>query len=111
MRKMLLLTTLLAVAACDTPLGTEIARDQAKGVVNGIVKKRAPGVDATPVTDCIIDNATGSEIVSIAADSLTGTPSADTVNLVLEIAQRPDTVECLVTNVGPLVVARLAAGV
>jgi len=110
MRALLILPALLTLASCDTPMGTDLARTQAKSTVNKVVEKRAPGVDATPVTDCIIDNATGSEIVKIAADGVTGTVSADTTNLVIEIARRQGTIECLVNNVGPLVVARVAAG-
>ncbi len=104
------LLALLAVAACDTPIGTQVARESARSVVNDIVASRFPGAPITPVTDCIIDNATGSEIVSIAGDAVARQPSPETVRLVFEIARRPDTVTCFVEEAGPLVLPRILAG-
>ncbi|MDO6588690.1 succinate dehydrogenase [Loktanella sp. D2R18] len=72
----------------------QIARSSAKTVVNGVVESKFPGVDATPVTDCIIDNASSSEIVEIAQAAVVGTTSA-TTDLVVEIAGRPDTISCI----------------
>ncbi len=100
----------MAVAACDTPVGTAVARESARGVVNNVVETRFPGVPITPVTDCIIDNASGSEIVSIASDAVARTPSPETVQLVIEIARRPDTIQCFVEDAGPLVLPRILAG-
>jgi hypothetical protein len=97
---------LVALTACDTPLGTEVTRNAAKSVVNDVIQDKAPGVNAEPVTDCIIDNATGSEIVDIAGAALTGV-SDTTVALVLEIATRPDTITCLIESVGPLMLAEI----
>lgn len=96
-----------ALAACDTPIGTQVARDSARSVVNDVVEARFPGLPVTPVTDCIIDNATGSEIVSIAADAVARRPSPETVRLVFDIARRPDTITCFVEDAGPLVVPRI----
>ena len=79
------------------PAGDIIARDAAKGVVNNVVQTRFPGMNAAPYTDCIIDNATGSEIVTIAEAALVGTTPA-TTNLVVDIAGRPDTVRCALNN-------------
>ncbi|WP_234416965.1 succinate dehydrogenase [Loktanella sp. Alg231-35] len=77
--------------------GDVLARDAAKGVVNNVVQTRFPGVNAAPYTDCIIDNATGSEIVTIAEAAVLGVTS-NTTNLVVEIAGRPDTVRCALNN-------------
>ena len=70
------------------------ARNSAKTVVNGVVASQLPGVDASVVTDCVIDNASSSEILEIGQAAVLGT-TADTTSLVLEIAQRPDTVSCI----------------
>lgn len=105
------LIALVTLAACDTPVGTEVARASARRVVNDVVEARFPGVPITPVTDCIIDNATGSEIVSIAADAVARQPSPETVRLIVEIARRPDTVKCFVEDAGPLVLPRILASV
>ena len=82
----------VANEAADT-----FARDQAKTVVNGVVEEKLPGVNAAPVTDCIIDAASASEILTIAGASVTGVTDT-TVDLVLEIAQRPDAVQCIAAN-------------
>ena len=74
----------------------EIARNEAKVVVNDVVSKRLPGVDVSAATDCIIDNASISEIFSIAKTSVTGA-DAEAVETVLEIAKRPETAKCLVS--------------
>ncbi len=98
MRKMLMtLTAMAALTACldgTTTSVDDVARSGAKTVVNGIVASRYPGVDASVVTDCVIDNASASEILEIAQAAVVGTSSA-TTSLVLEIAQRPDTVSCI----------------
>ena len=98
---------LLALAACDTPVGTEVAR----AVVTDVVETRFPGVPITPVTDCIINNATGSEIISIATDAVAGQPSPETVTLVIEIAARPDTITCFVEEAGPTILPLILGSV
>lgn len=79
------------------PAGDVLARDVAKGVVNSVVQTRFPGVNAAPYTDCIIDNATGPEIVQIAEAAALGTSQA-TTDLVVGIAGRPDTVRCALNS-------------
>ncbi len=100
MRFFLPLGAAVLLSACLNdlgPAGDVIARDAAKGVVNGVVQTRFPGVNAAPFTDCIIDNASGSEIVTIAEAAVLGvTPT--TTNLIVDIAGRPDTVRCAVNN-------------
>ena len=98
----------LLLAACDTQVGTDIARDQAKGVVDGVIDERFPGVDATPITDCVIDNASGSEIVKIASAAVTGV-TENTVSLVFEIAGRSDTIQCMSKSLGPLLLTQVLA--
>ena len=96
------LSSVVALAACDTPVGTEIARASAKAVVNDVVETRFPGAPIEPVTDCIIDNASGSEITELAGDAVTGVDDG-TIALVLEIAFRPDTISCFTDNAIPLI--------
>ncbi len=90
----------MMLAGCLQDLGSTgdvLARDAAKGVVNSTVEARFPGVDARPLTDCIIDNASSGEIIQIAESAIVGSNQA-TTNLILQIAQRPDTVRCTVNN-------------
>ncbi|MEM1066734.1 MAG: hypothetical protein AAF771_15055 [Pseudomonadota bacterium] len=110
MRVALSLAAAMAVSACSTPIGTEVARASARAVVNDVVEARFPGVPITPVTDCVINNATGDEIVSIAGDAIRQQPSPETVQLVIEIASRPDTVRCFVEEAGPAVLPQILAG-
>lgn len=91
----------LALSGCMTDMGPQsdaLARVAAKGVVNSVVQTKFPGVDAAPVTDCIIDNASGPEIVTIAQAAVVGMTPA-TNDLVVRIAQRPDTLRCTASNV------------
>ena len=87
------------LTACDTAQEavTQTTRDTAKTVVNGVVENKFPGVNAAPVTDCIIDNASVSEILVIAKASVVGVKQ-DTVDTVVEISQRPETVACIAKN-------------
>ena len=86
--------TMLAGCMQDLgPAGDMLARDAAKGVVNNTVQARFPGVDARPLTDCIIDNASSGEIIQIAESALVGSNQA-TTNLIVGIAERPETIRC-----------------
>ncbi|MDT8328719.1 MAG: succinate dehydrogenase [Roseovarius sp.] len=99
MRILLGCVALVGLTACDAAnqAADTVARDRAKGVVNGVVETRFPGVNAAPVTDCIINQASASEIVSIAGASVTGVTQS-TVEQVVEIASRPDAVTCIAQN-------------
>lgn len=99
MRRLALIIAILPLAACGFASQTadQLARQQAKAVINGVVADRLPGVNATPVTDCVIDNASANEILTIAGAAVTGVTST-TVSLVVEIVQRRDTVSCIASN-------------
>lgn len=97
MRAAVIMTAVVAGLAGCAGLTQEtdmIARNSAKLVVNDVIAQQLPGVDARPVTDCVIDNASGQEIVQIAQASMMGATPA-TTDLVLNIAQRPQTAACL----------------
>ncbi|MEM7731780.1 MAG: succinate dehydrogenase [Pseudomonadota bacterium] len=96
---------LLSACGAAQDAADVVARDRAKLVVNSVVQDRFPGVDPAPVTDCIIDAASAGEILQIASASVSGV-TASTVETVLEIGTRPESVSCLSRNVprilGPL---------
>lgn len=99
MRAAVALFAFCAVTACDVAeqVAQQTVRQEAKGVVNGLVAEKLPGMNAAPVTDCIIDNASTQEILTIGGAAVTGlTPSV--TQLVLDIAKRPDTVRCIAGN-------------
>lgn len=95
MRAAILLVTTLPLAACVgvQDMADQIAREQARQYVNAEVQQRFPGVNAEPITDCVIDNASAQEIITIAGGIALGNTDAatSTVNAVL---QRPATLQC-----------------
>ncbi|MCR8548079.1 hypothetical protein M4578_09580 [Salipiger sp. P9] len=92
MRKALLLTLLLA--ACSQESQDQIAREAARSTVSKVVAERFPGVPVQPAIDCVIDNASSTQIYALAADSITG-PTESTVQIVSEIVSKPETLTCL----------------
>jgi len=98
--KMTCLTCAAAIlggCAAANDAADAVARDRAKTVVNGVVEERFSGLDARPVTDCIIDAASAGEIIEIAGASVTGVTES-TVEQVVEIAARPEAVNCIADN-------------
>lgn len=89
--------SIVALAGCSSEFQDELARDAAKSAVRPVLQDRLPGVPVEPATDCVIDNASSSEILSLAADAVTG-PTASTVEIVSDILVRPDTLSCLATE-------------
>ena len=98
MRRVVIIAV-LALSGCGAAndAADAVARDRAKVVVNGVVDDRFAGVNAAPVTDCIIDAASAGEIIQIAGASVTGVTQS-TVEQVLEIAGRREAVECIAEN-------------
>jgi nucleoside phosphorylase len=94
---------MLMVSACAVAdvVVQDTLREQTKQVVNGLVEQRFPGVNAAPVTDCIIDNASTQEILSIGSAAVGGVTPA-TTDLVVAIASRPNTVTCIARSQGGL---------
>jgi hypothetical protein len=99
MRTALACGTVASLAACGpaNQVADAVARDRAKSVVNTEVTRRFPGVNPAPVTDCVIDAASASEIIRIAGASVTGiTPEIS--DEVVTIAQRLESVQCIARN-------------
>lgn len=86
----------LLVTACDVAqqAADDVARGQAKRAIDGVVAQRFPGLDATPVTDCVIQSASAQEILQIASASATGA-HAEVTTMVIQITQRSETVTCM----------------
>ena len=85
---------LLTACSGSEPMVQQTARNAAKSVVTNVIAQRFPGVNAAPFTDCIIDNASDQEILNIATGAITG-PDEATVQIILKIASRPATVQCI----------------
>lgn len=88
---------LVALAGCSTEDADAVARASAKSAVNSVVESRFPNVPLAPSVNCVIDNASANEILSLAADGVTG-PDEGTAELVIQIATRRDTLLCLATQ-------------
>jgi outer membrane lipoprotein SlyB len=95
--KLICAAAILSGCAAANDAADAVARDRAKTVINGVVEERFPGVDVRPMTDCIIDAASAGEIIEIAGASVTGVTQS-TVEQVVEIAARPDAVNCIADN-------------
>ena len=102
---------LLALAACNSPIADRFARDAARATVNPILAQRFPGIPLQPATDCVIESATAPEILTLAgAATRTATatgPDPQATRLVLEIATRPQTIECLAVDGLPAILTTL----
>jgi hypothetical protein len=101
MRALVILAGAAALSACATAgdMADDLARGRAKAVVNGYVESRYPGLNAAPITDCIIDAADARDIMQIAGATVTGLDAA-TAEQIGRIAQRPESLQCIARN-GP----------
>ena len=85
---------LLVLAACTPEEQDATAREAAKRTVTPIIAAQFPGLPVTPVANCVIDNATAGEILTLAAASVTGmTPAAQQTTA--QILARTGTVDCI----------------
>ncbi|MBM2575770.1 hypothetical protein JQC91_05575 [Jannaschia sp. Os4] len=87
----------LALAACNgvgSGVATDLGREAARTVVDAQMASRFPGVPTKPLTDCVIDNAEASELLTLAGSAATGNaaPAQDAVGTILA---RPGTQSCL----------------
>lgn len=82
------------LAACAPGTQDRIAREAARNAVRPILADRFPGLPLEPLTDCVIDNASSSELAGLARTQVTGL-TLDAINTITGIATRPDTVQCL----------------
>ena len=100
------LLAIFALAACTAAQQDDLARDAARQAVRPVLEERFPGVPIEPATDCIIDNSSAQEILALAADAVTG-PTASTAEIVIRIASRPETIECIATDGLPAILSVL----
>ncbi|WP_421999593.1 succinate dehydrogenase [Roseovarius mucosus] len=98
-RPVLAFTAIIALSACEATnqVADTLARERAKSVVNTVVAQRFPGLNAAPITDCVIDAASAGEIIQIASASVSGV-TPETTQQVIAIAQRPEAVQCIAQN-------------
>lgn len=99
----ILAALILPVALSACVAGEGMMQDTSRALARSAVKSAAdqyfPGVDVLPFTDCVINNATTSEILQLAKAASAGTAGAtEALPVVRTIAARPETAQCLLTN-------------
>jgi hypothetical protein len=99
MLRAIALVAVLPLTACVgfQDVADQLARQQARTFVNAEVENRFPGVDATPITNCVIDNASAQEIITIAGGIALGNTDAAS-STVSSVLQRPATLQCSAGN-------------
>ncbi|AXX99004.1 hypothetical protein [Profundibacter amoris] len=86
--------TAVSLSGCVTDgIVQDTSREAAKRVVTPIVVDKFPGGNTEAYSNCIIDNATTDEIFSLAKAAVTGVDQS-TVNTVVTISTRGDTLKC-----------------
>jgi hypothetical protein len=93
-QKIVLVVGMLALFGCTVAQQDELTRDAARTAVRPVLERNFPGVPLEPATDCVINNASSEELLSLAADAVTG-PTASTVEIVGRVVSRPETITCL----------------
>ena len=89
------LVALAFLAGCDSATQDRLSRDAARAAITPVVVQKFPNAPVEPGIDCVGIGAKSREYLSLAADSLTG-PTANTTQIVSNIASRPATLRCLV---------------
>lgn len=69
------------------------SREVARNTINSEIQKRYPGLNVAPISDCVVNNASTDELLSIAKTAAGGGTSAATT--VAGIVSRPATGQCI----------------
>ncbi|NPD14063.1 succinate dehydrogenase [Xinfangfangia sp. D13-10-4-6] len=91
----------LALSGCvvGESVMQETTRSLARTAVNGAANQYLPGVNVSPYTDCVINNAQTGELVQLAQYASAGTNGAGQAwPVVRTIATRPEATQCLVQS-------------
>lgn len=84
----------LLLAGCVGATADTLAREAARATVTPLLQARFPGVPVAPISDCVISNASASEIVTLATAATTSDTSA-AAPVLSGILQRQDTILCV----------------
>ncbi|MCF6315457.1 MAG: succinate dehydrogenase [Marinosulfonomonas sp.] len=95
-RGLLIGLVMVGLSGCVTDgIVQDTSREAAKRVVTPIMVDKFPGRNTEAYSNCVIDNATTDEIFSLAKAAVTGVDQS-TVNTVIGISTRGDTLKCFV---------------
>lgn len=99
---------LATLPGCVSDMRDQVAREAAKSAVRPVLAKRFPGVPLEPAVNCVIDNATADEIITLARDgALQGQVTPQAQRVVTTILLRPETIGCLAEDGLPVLLQRL----
>lgn len=103
MRRFVGLVAFLALSACVSggDIMQETTRSLARNAVDAAAGKYLPGVNVTPYTDCVINNASTSELLQLAKTAGAGAGQEIAVQafpIVKTIASRPETAQCFLST-------------
>lgn len=96
----LLLPLALAGCVAGEAVMQETTRSLARSAVDAAAARYVPGVDVSPYTDCVIDNASTSELLQLAQAAGAGAAqdvAARAWPVVRTVASRPEATQCLVS--------------
>ena len=99
MRAFGIIAATVLLSGCLAPEAAvhETARSAAKGVINSVMAEKIPGVNTAPYTDCIVDQASTDQLLTLAKAAVTGIDNS-TVSIVTSIASQPETISCIAQN-------------
>lgn len=99
--KPLLVFAALALSGCvaGETMMQETTRSLARTAVNGAANQYLPGVNVSPYTDCVINNAQTGELMQLAQFASAGTSgAAQAWPVVRNVASRPEATQCLMQS-------------
>ena len=93
----------LALSGCvaGEAVMQETTRSLARNAVDAAAARHVPGVDVSPYTDCVIDNASTDELLQLAQAAGAGAAqdvAARAWPVVRTVASRPEATQCLVST-------------
>lgn len=94
--------SVLALSACvaGEAVMQETTRGLARSAVDAAATRYVPGVDVSPYTDCVINNASTDELVQLAQAAGAGAAQDVATRawpVVRTVASRPEATQCLVS--------------
>ena len=101
LRPGLLLLSALALSGCvaGQSVMQETTRSLARNAVNTAANQYAPGVDISPFSDCVINNAQTAELLQLAQAASQGAQGATQAwPVVRGILSRPEASQCLMQS-------------
>lgn len=97
------LLTVLSACVAGEDLMQDTSRALARSAVETAAQRYVPGVDVSPFSDCVINNAQTGELVQLARAAGQGANGAATAWPVVQtVIQRPAATQCLANSISAL---------